>query len=151
MFVVIYIYIYIYILYSCLDCRAFLIINDMKPNSIFSVMLKDVFQDCRNGLQRIDRNDSGLLNFWRFQVIYKVKKIAIRNFLFVDNCDLNVCTEQKIHQKKNTTSYRTVETSISPSTPKKTEVMCQSALGRLYQRPHITVKASKLQVVNYFN
>ena len=68
-----------------------------------------------------------------------MKETVIRDFLFADDCVLNVNTKQMIQHEMDFLSQGCDNFGLTIST-KKTEVMYQPARGKSYKEPHVTVK-----------
>ena len=72
-----------------------------------------------------------------------MKETVIRDFLFTDDCVLNVNTKQMIQHEMDFLSQGCDNFGLTIST-KKTEVMYQPAPGKSYKEPHVTVKGQNL-------
>jgi len=109
---------------------------------VFSAMLTDAFQDSEGGIHLRYRSDGRLFNLRRMQAVTKVKETVIRDFLFADDCALNASTEEKMQQELDGFSSACDNFGLTISIT-KTEVMHQTAPGKPYHEPCITVKGQK--------
>ena len=139
------------------ESNAFPVTNGVKQgcvlaptlfSMVFSAMLTDAFQDCKEGIHIRYRTDGGLYKPKRLQAVTKVKETVIRDFLFADDCALNANTEQKMQNGMDRLSKACDNFGLSAQ--KKIEVMYQPAPGKTYQEPCIKVNEQKLQAVDHF-
>ncbi|XP_071484152.1 uncharacterized protein [Diadema antillarum] len=111
----------------------------------FSAMLSDAFKDCEPGINIRYRSDGKLFNLRRLKAITKVKETVIRDFLFADDCALNVNGEDEMQMQMD----RLSSFGLTIST-KKTEVMFQPAPGNQYHKPQIQVNGQTVQAAQTF-
>ena len=116
---------------------------------VFAAMLTDAFQNHEDGIPLRYRTDGRIFNPRRLQAITKVKETVIRDFLFADDCALNASTEEEMQHELDCFSSACDNFGLTISTT-KTEVMYQTAPGKPYHEPCITVKGHKLQAVDSF-
>ena len=116
---------------------------------VFAAMLTDAFQNYEDGIPLRYRTDERIFNLRRLQAITKVKETVIRDFLFADDCALNASTEEKMQHELDRFFSACDNFGLTISTS-KTEVMHQTAQGKPYHEPGITVKGLKLQAVDRF-
>ena len=116
---------------------------------MFSAMLRNVFQDVGNGIPNRYRFDGELFNLRRLQAKSKVQTEVLDEFLFADDMAKGTPTEEKMQKGVAQVSDSCDSYDLTISI-KKTEVVYQSAPGKPYKEPTITVKGQRLQVVAKF-
>ena len=116
---------------------------------MFSAMLTDAFQDCDAGFPIRYRFDGKLLNLRRLQAKSKVQTDVVDKLLYADDLAENAKSEEKMQGAVDRMSKACDNFQLTIST-KKTEVVHQSAPGKPYSEPTITVNGQKLQVVDKF-
>jgi len=89
---------------------------------VFAAMLTDAFQNYEYGISLRYRTDERIFNPRRLQAITKVKETVIRDFLFADDCALNVRTKEKMQHELDRFSSACDNFGLTISTT-KTEVM----------------------------
>ena len=116
--------------------------------SIYSAMLTDAFQGGDKGIPIRYRFDGKLFNLRRLQAKSKVQTevLHVDEFFFADDMVKRAPTEEKM-QKVVDQVFDSYDLTISI---KKTEVVYQSAPGKSYKEPTVTVKGQRLQVVDRF-
>ena len=123
------------------------------PPTLFSLMfsatLTDSFRDGDVGMDIRFCTDGKLFNLRRLQAKIKVKTEIIRNFLFADDCALNVGSEADMQRSVDKFSIACTNFGLTIS-KKKTEVLHQPAPGEPYVEPNITVNGQRLSAVNRF-
>ena len=134
--------------------EAFPVTNGVKQGcvlapTLFSMMLTAMLTDafCNddgNGISVSYRTDGKLR---RLQAKTKVKKAAVRELLFADDCALNASTETMIQQSVGRFSAACDNFGFIIST-KKTKVMHQSSPQKTYEPPTITVKDETLKAIH---
>ena len=115
---------------------------------MFSAMLTAAFQDGDNGISIRYRFDGKLFNLRRLQAKSKMQTEILDEFLFADDMAKGAQTEKMqkgVDQVSDSCDNYDLTISI-----KKTKVVCQSAPGKPYKEPTITVKGQRLQVVDKF-
>ena len=93
--------------------------------------------------------DGGVFNLRRLKAKTKVKVATLRELLFADDCALNSNTEAEMQQCVNHFSRACDNFGFTIST-KKTEVMHQPALRKMYHEPHIFVNDEPLKATDSF-
>ena len=116
---------------------------------MFSAMLTDAFQDGDNGIPIRYRFDGKLFNLRRLQAKSKVQTGVLDEFLFAYDMVKGAPTEEKMRKGVDQVSDSCDSYDLTISI-KKTEVVYQSAPGKPYKEPTITVKGQRLQVVDKF-
>ena len=113
---------------------------------MFSAMLTAAFQDGDNGIPIRYCFD---FNLRRLQAKSKVQKEVLGEFLFADDMAIGALTEEKMQKDVDQVSDSCDNYDHTISV-KKSEVVCQSAPGKPYKEPTITVKGQRLQVIDKF-
>ena len=116
---------------------------------IFLAMLQDAFHHSEDGIHIIYQTDGKLHNQCHLKAATKVKQTVIRDFLFANDCTLNVISEHNMQDSLDRFSTTCNNFSLTISI-KKTEVMFQPAPGNPYLKPHITVNNTVLNYVEKF-
>ena len=138
--------------------EAFVVTNGVKQGCVlapilfclmFSTMLHDAFHHSENGICIIYQTEGKLHNQCHLKAVTKDKQTVIRDFLFADDCALNVTSEHNMQDSLYRFSTACDNFSLTIST-KKTEVMFQPAPGKPYPKPHITVNDTVLNDVENF-
>ena len=112
-------------------------------------MLTDAFQDGDNDISMRYRFDGKLFNLRRLQAKSKVQTEVLDEFLFADDMAKGALTEKKMQKSVDQVSDSCDSYDLTISI-KKTEVVYNSAPGKLYKEPTITVKGPQLQMVDKF-
>ena len=112
-------------------------------------MLRNAFQDVGNGIPNRYRFDGELFNLRRLQAKSKVQTEVLDEFLFADDMAKGAPTEEKMQKGVAQVSDSCDSYDLTISI-KKTEVVYQSAPGKPYKEPTITVKGQRLQAVDKF-
>ena len=102
---------------------------------VFAAMLHDASQHNDDGIQLSYRTDGGVFNLRRLTAKTKVKVTTLRELLFADDCALNSNTEAEMQQCVNHFSRACDNFGFTIST-KKTEVMHQPALRKIFHEPY---------------
>ncbi|KAJ1107302.1 hypothetical protein NDU88_004694 [Pleurodeles waltl] len=113
-------------------------------------MLSDAFcDDEETSIKIIYTSDGRLFNLQKLHAKTKVEEDSMHNFLFSDDCTLNVATEDRMQQSISVFSNgcRNVILTISA---KKTETLHQTALQKTCLEPTITAEGEILKAVNKF-
>ena len=116
---------------------------------MFSAMLMDAFQNSDTGFLIRYRFDGNIFNLRRLQAKTKVQTDVLDELLYVDDMDKNASSEAKMQRAMDQVSQASGNYDLTIST-KKTEVIHQTAPGKPYNEPTITVNGQKLKVVNKF-
>ncbi len=120
---------------------------------MFSAMLQDAFAGESNGIQYNYCFDGCLFHLKRLQAKTKIQKGTAHKFLFADDSALAAGSEAGMQHSVNLFSSAYDKFGLTIST-KKTEVtqkcMYQSAPGKLYAEPTITVQNVKLPAADNF-
>ena len=116
---------------------------------MFSAMLTDAFQYVDAGFPIRYRFDGKLLNLFRLQAKSKVQTDVVDKLLYADDLAENAKSEEKMQGAVDRMSKACDNFKLTIST-KKTEVVHQSAPGKPYSEPTITVNGQQLQVVEKF-
>ena len=116
---------------------------------MFSVMRTDAFQDGDNGIPIRYRFDGKLCDLRRLQAKSKVQTEVLEDFLFADDMEKGAPTEEKMQKGVDQVSDSCDSYDLTISI-KKTEVVYQSAPGKPYKAPTVTIKGQRLQVVDKF-
>ncbi|KAJ1179731.1 hypothetical protein NDU88_004965 [Pleurodeles waltl] len=92
---------------------------------------------------------AGSFYLWRLQAKTKFEEDSGHDSLFADDCGLNAATETQMQQSMNrfSTACRNFSLTISS---KKTEVLHQPALQKMYVEPTITAEGEILKAVERF-
>ena len=116
---------------------------------MFSAMLTNAFQDGDNGIPIRYRFDGKLFNLRWLQAKSKEQTHVLDEFLFADDIAKGAPTEEKMQKGVDRVSDSCDSYDLTIGI-KKTEVVYQSAPGKPYKEPTITVKGQRLQVVDKF-
>ena len=116
---------------------------------MFSAMLTAAFQDGDNCIPIRYRFDEKLFNLKRLQAKSKVQTEVLDEFLFADDMANGATTKEKMQKGVDQVSDSCDNYDLTISI-KKTEVVYQSAPGKPYKEPTVTVKGQRLQVVDNF-
>ena len=105
---------------------------------MFSVMLFDAFSSSDNRIDIRYRTDNFVFNLRRLQAKTKVKTDVVNEFLFADDCPLNVTTRANMQNIFEKFSMACENFGLTTNT-KKTEERHQPAPGNPYLEPNITI------------
>ena len=116
---------------------------------MFSAMLTDAFQDGHNGIPIRYRFDGKRFYLRRLQAKSKVQTEVLDEFLFADDMAKCAPTEEIMQKGVDQVSDSGNSYDLTISI-KRTEIVYQSAPGKPYKEPTITVEGQRLQVVDKF-
>ena len=103
---------------------------------MLSSMLSDAYGDCELGIYLRYGTDGRLFNPRRLQAMTKLRETVLREFLFDDDCALNVSHEQEMQVEMDSFFSVCDNFGLTIST-KKTKGMFQLAPGNQYHEPQI--------------
>ncbi|KAJ1151522.1 hypothetical protein NDU88_004302 [Pleurodeles waltl] len=113
-------------------------------------MLSDAFCDDKETSIKVRYGTDGrLFNQWRLEAKTKIEQDFGFDFLFSDDCTLNVAIEAQMQQSMNCFSTACKNFSLTIST-KKIEVLHIPAPQKTYAEPTITTEGEILKVVDNF-
>ena len=107
------------------------------------------FPGCDKGIPIRYRFDGKLFYLRRLQTKSKVQTEVLSEFLFADDMEKGVPTEEKMQEGVDQVSDSCESYDLTISITKN-EVLYQPAPGKPYKEPTITVKGQRLQVVDKF-
>ncbi len=116
---------------------------------VFSCMLADAFKDIERGVYIQLRTDGGLFNLRRLKARTKVQERVIRELLFADDCALVAHSLEDIQFITDCFAHATQRFGLTISL-KKTEVLYQTAPGKEYTDPLVTIDNTTLNPVKRF-
>ena len=108
-------------------------------------MLFDAFNGSDNGIEIQYRTNSSVFNLKRLQAKTKMKTDIVNEFLFADNATPKANMQNSVDKF----SMACDNFGLTINT-KKTEVMHQTAPGKPYMKPNITIKGQQLKMVEKF-
>ena len=114
---------------------------------MFSAKLTDAFQDGDNGIPIRYRFDGKIFNQRRVQAKSKVQTEVLDEFFFADDKANGAQIEEKMQKAVDQVSDSCDSYDLTIRI-KKTELVYQSAPGKPYKEPTITVKGQRFQVVD---
>ena len=118
---------------------------------MFSAMLFDEFSDWDNGIDIRYRTDGSVFNLRRLQTKTKLKTNIVNEFLFDDDCALNVKIKANMQNSVDKFSIACDNFGLTISKNKKNpKVMHQPGPEKPYCEPNITIQGQRLKVIEKF-